>query len=85
MSDAEEQSMSAGQNIETARQMYQAFGRGDVPRRHVEGVTGLVGLLAVGVADGDLPGQQVPPVRALAAVSGQPAQQRASEWLCRWS
>jgi ketosteroid isomerase-like protein len=30
MSDAEEQSMSAGQNIETARQMYQAFADADL-------------------------------------------------------
>ena len=52
------------------------LGRGDVPRRHVEGVARLVGLLAVGVPDGDRPGQQVAPVRALAAVSGQAAQQR---------
>src|SRR5690348_5833207 len=52
------------------------LGRGDVPRGYVEGVAHLVGFLAVGVADGDLPGEQVSPVRALAAVSRQPAQQR---------
>src|SRR5579872_6428574 len=41
---------------------------GDVSGPHVEGVARLVRLLAVGVANRDRPGQQVPPVWALAAV-----------------
>src|SRR5580692_2039785 len=52
------------------------LGGGDVSRGHVEGVARLVCLRVVGVADRDLACEQVTPVRALAAIAGEPPQQR---------
>ena len=48
----------------------------DVAGRQVEGVAGLEDLLAVGEAEGQPALEHVAPVRALAAVVGQPLEQR---------
>ncbi len=45
-------------------------GTRDMARGHVAGVAGLVGLLAAGVAGGDLPAERVAPVRTLARIAG---------------
>jgi hypothetical protein len=53
------------------------LGDGDVPWRHVERVAGFDDLFVAAVANGQLAGEQVSPVRALAAVIGKPFEQRA--------
>jgi hypothetical protein len=44
-------------------------------------VAGLAGLLAAGVADGDLPGQQAPQCGHWQLSPGSPCSSGASEWL----